>query len=60
MKQNLYIYIYIIIDALFCFIRLSHIGYDPFDATNVLKYSLIGQLVKFFLLIGQSNTSKHL
>jgi len=58
MKQNLYIYI--IIDALFCFKRLSHIGYDPLDATNALKYSLIGQLVKFFLLIDQSHTSKHL
>jgi len=53
------VYIYII-DALFCFIRLSHIGYDPLDAKNALKYSLIGQLVKFFLLINQSNTSKHL
>jgi len=34
------------------------IDYSPLDATNASKYFLIGQFVKFFLLIGQSNTSK--
>jgi len=29
-------------------------------AANALKHFLIGQLVKFFLLINQSNASKHL
>jgi len=27
---------------------------------NALKHFLIGQFVKFFVLIGQSNASKHL
>jgi len=34
--------------------------YGLFDATNILKHSLIGQLIKFFLLIDQSNGLKHL
>jgi len=30
----------------------------PLNATNALKHFLIDQLVKFFLLIGQSNDSE--
>ena len=37
-----------------------HFGYNQRDATNALKHFLIGQFVKFFLLIGPSNVSKHL
>lgn len=36
--------------------RLQAAGYDQRDATK--KASLIDQLVKFFLLIDQSNASK--
>jgi len=38
----------------------TDLGYDQRDAANALKYFLINQFVKFFLLIGQSNASKHL
>jgi len=34
--------------------------YDQRDAAKALKHFLIGQFVKFFLLIGSSNASKHL
>jgi len=34
--------------------------YGQCDAANALKRFLIGQFVKFFLLIGPSNVSKHL
>jgi len=35
-------------------------NYGQRDAANALKRFLIGQLVKFFLLIDASNASKHL
>jgi len=37
-----------------------NLEYGQRDAANALKRFLIGQFVKFFLLIGPSNTSKHL
>jgi len=37
---------------------MYYIGYGTFDATNTLKNFLIDQLVKFFLLIGQSKASE--
>jgi len=33
-------------------------GYGQRDTANALKYFLISQFVKFFLLIGPSNASK--
>jgi len=35
-----------------------YVGYGQRDVTNALKHFLIGQFVKFFLLIGQSNVTK--
>jgi len=40
--------------------NMFDLGYGQCDAANTLKCFLIGHFVKFFLLIGQSNTSKHL
>ena len=36
------------------------LGYGQRDAANALKRFLIGQFVKFFLLIDPSNALKHL
>jgi len=41
-------------------IKLLRVCYKRRDVTNALKHFLIGQFVKFFLLIGPSNTSNHL
>jgi len=38
----------------------TNLEYGQRDVANALKHSLIGQFVKFFLPIGQSNISKHL
>jgi len=35
-----------------CIYKQADGGYGPLDAVNALKRSLIGQFIKFFLLIG--------
>jgi len=44
----------------FCTITGCSRDYDLLDATNASKHFLIGQFVKFFLLIDQSNVLKYL
>jgi len=43
-----------------CDVNKPIIEFDQRAATNASKRFLIGQFVKFFLLIGPSNASKHL
>jgi len=39
---------------------IFYLGYSQRDTANALKRFLIDQFIKFFLLIGSSNASKHL